>query len=156
LSVGRYGMRFSCDETLLVVGVRSWSRTSRPLNSGRRVIPCGELPNAARGRWISCSTETKFAGWSRTRTRVPMGTVGAIWQGGDAIPKRGALRGECRGWEGDPIRQVRHDAQEPPRSQRHQATWAHTYPRPSAPPSSYSLSGFPNYDFNSTIITSMG
>ena len=33
-----------------------------------------------------------------------MGADGPVWQEGDAVPQRRALRGERRGWEGDSLR----------------------------------------------------
>ena len=44
----------------------------------RRAALFDGLPSSGCGRWTSCSRETKFTGWSRTRTRNP---VGRSWHG---------------------------------------------------------------------------
>src|ERR1700752_5236019 len=36
---------------------------------------------------------------------IPLGTVGTRWQKSDAVPQRRTVRGECRGWEGDAVRE---------------------------------------------------
>ena len=40
----------------------------------------------------------------RAGAEIPLGADGTLRQEGDAVPQRGALRGECGGWEGDVVR----------------------------------------------------
>jgi hypothetical protein len=40
---------------------------------------------------------------------ITLGTNGAVRQKGDAVFERGTVRGECRGWEGNFVRQMKRE-----------------------------------------------
>jgi hypothetical protein len=41
---------------------------------------------------------------AESSNQIPLGAIGTRWQKSDAVSKRGTVRGECRGWEGDLLR----------------------------------------------------
>jgi hypothetical protein len=40
---------------------------------------------------------------------ITLGAVGTVWQKSDAVLERRTVRGECRGWEGNFVRQMKRD-----------------------------------------------
>jgi hypothetical protein len=62
-------METSLEQTLIEVWQQALveNATVVELDGGR--FPFGVLPSAACGMWTSCSIATRFADWSRTRTR---------------------------------------------------------------------------------------
>jgi len=70
-------MDSSFEQALIDVWRQALVENAKTVELGSEAL-FDRLPSSGCGRWTSCSKETRFTGWSRTRTRNP---VGRSWHG---------------------------------------------------------------------------